>query len=133
MPDSLDAWEVRRADLLEQIRHLGDFRPGSVTATSGRCGTPTCHCHQPHAAGHGPNFRLTFKVNGKTVTESFPTEAARRKAERETSEYRKWQQLSREFVEVNAGICRLRPLPEQAQTPQEKKRRTRSSKKSRTK
>lgn len=133
MPDSLDTLEVRRADLLEQIRHLRDFRPGSVTVTSGRCGTPTCHCHLPHDKGHGPNFRLTFKVNGKTITESFPTEAARRKAERETGEYRKWQQLSREFVEVNAAICRLRPLPEQEPAPLEKKQPKRSSEKSRMK
>jgi hypothetical protein len=132
MPDSLDALELRRADLVEQIRHLGDFRPGSITTTSGRCGTTTCHCHQPHDPGHGPNFRLTFKPDGKTVTVSFPSEAARRKAERETREYRHWQQLSREFVNVNAAICRLRPLPEPEQTPQEKERRRRSNGKSRT-
>lgn len=126
MPLSLDSLQDRRAAALEQIRQLGDFRPGSITATTGRCGNPTCHCHEPNAAGHGPNFRLTYNVQGKTVTESFPTEAARRKAERETAEYRKWQQWSREFVEVNTWICQLRPVPEPEQSPQEKKRRKRS-------
>jgi hypothetical protein len=132
MPDSLTASETQRAALLRQISQLEDFRPGSITTTTGRCGNPRCHCHQPKDPGHGPNFRLTYKVQGKTVTESFPGAAARWKAEREIAEYRKWQQLSREFVEVNASLCRLRPVPpEEAEgAPQEKKRKRRSSRRS---
>jgi hypothetical protein len=132
MPDSVTALETQRAALLRQVNQLDDFRPGSITTTTGRCGNPRCHCHQPKDPGHGPNFRLTYKAHGRTVTESFPGAAARRKAEREIAEYRKWQQLSREFVEVNASICRLRPAPteEEEGTPQENKRKRRSSKRS---
>lgn len=132
MPDSLTALEPQRDALLRQINQLEDFRPGSITTTTGRCGNPRCHCHQPKDPGHGPNFRLTYKAHGKTFTESFPSAAARRKAEREIEEYRKWQQLSRKFVEVSTSICRLRPAPteEEAGTPQEKKRKRRSSKRS---
>ena len=68
-------------------------------------------CHRPRDPGHGPNLRLTYKWRGKTVTESLPTPAAVRKAEREVAEFRRFQQLSREFVEVNeksAGCARLR-------------------------
>src|SRR5580658_3936263 len=36
-------------------------------------------CQQAGDAGHGPNFRLTFKAHGKTVTQSFAGLAARRK------------------------------------------------------
>lgn len=132
MPDSLTALETQRDALLRQINQLKDFRPGSITTTTGRCGNPRCHCHRPQDPGHGPNFRLTYKAQAKTVTESFPTAAAQRKAEREIEEYRRWQQLSRGFVEVKASICRLRPVPttEEAGTPQEKKRKRRSSKRS---
>lgn len=132
MPDSLAALETQRAALLRQINQLQDFRPGSITTTTGRCGNPRCHCHQPKDPGHGPNFRLTYKVQGKTVTESFPTVAAQRKAEREIGQYRKWQQLGRGLVEVNASICRLRPVPteEEEGTAQEKERKRRSSKRS---
>ena len=126
---SLKALESRRTTLVEQICQLGDFRPGSITATTGRCGNPRCHCHRPGEAGHGPNYRLTFRDHGKTVTESFPKETARRKAQHEIDEFRRWQQLSREFVEVNTRICQLRPV-EESLTPQEKKRPKRSSKKS---
>jgi hypothetical protein len=120
VPDSLAALESQRAALLRKISQLSDFRPGSVTTTTGRCGNPRCHCHRPQNPGHGPNFRLTYKEKGKTVTESFASPAARRKTEHEIEEYRRWQQLSREFVEVNASLCRLRPAQEQELTPEKK-------------
>ena len=72
MPDSLLELEKRRSEVLAEISALGDFRRGSISATGGRCGTPNCHCHKPDDPGHGPNLRLTYKVEGKTVTESFP-------------------------------------------------------------
>lgn len=128
--DSLPALEDQKAALLQKIAQLGDFRSGSVTATTGRCGNPRCHCHRPQDPGHGPNFRLTYKEKGKTVTESFASPAARRKTEREIEEYRRWQELSREFVEVNARLCHLRSAEEPALTPEKKKLRKPSSRKS---
>lgn len=132
MSDSLLDLEKRRSDVLTEISKLGDFRPGSISATSGRCGNRNCHCHQPDDPGHGPNFRLTYKVNGKTVTESFPTPAAQRKAEREVATFRTYQELNRTLIETNEKICRARPI-EDTLTPQEKKRRKRSGRKSKGK
>ena len=131
-PEPLQALEQRRASLAAQIAALGDLRSGSVTATTGRCGKPNCRCHQPNDPGHGPNLRLTYKVNGKTVTVSMPDQAAIRKAEREIAEFRKLQDLHKEFVEVNAQICRLRPAPAETGTEslQEKKLPTPSTGKS---
>ena len=97
MPDSLSDLEQRRELLAQRIAELGDLRPGSITGTSGRCGKPECHCHQPGQPGHGPNFRLTYKVEGQTVSESLPTPAAIRKAEQEVAEFRKFQKLSQEL------------------------------------
>jgi len=128
MPQSLNDLEKRRTELAAEIAALGDFRPGSITTTTGRCGNPNCHCHQPGQSAHGPHYRLTYKVDGRTVTESFPTPAAQRKAEREVAEFRRYQELSRAFVETNETICRARPV-EDTLSAQEKKRRKSSSKK----
>jgi hypothetical protein len=130
MPDSLAELERRRAAIAHQISQLGDLRPGSITATSGRCGKPSCRCHQAGQPVHGPNLRLTYKSGAKTVSESLPGFAAARKAEHEIAEFRNFQRLGHEFVEVNAGICRLRPVEEQALDAQEKKRPKRSKTKS---
>jgi hypothetical protein len=111
-----------------QLARLGDLRPGSVTGIMRRCGKPTCHCAQQEDPGHGPTLRLTYKVRGQTISEALPTPSAVRKAEQEIAEFRKYQQLSRAFVEVNEKICRLRPLEETAAV-QEKKRQRRTGRK----
>ena len=126
MPESLAALEQRRSALLSQILELGDFRSGSITPTAGRCGKPTCRCHQPGQLGHGPNFRLTKKLSGKTVSETFPSPAALRKAQLEVETFHRFRDLSRQLLEVNERICRLRPV-EEGLTAQERKRPKRSS------
>ena len=132
MPDPLAGLEQRRSGILTQILELGDFRSGSITAITGRCGKPNCHCHQPNQAGHGPNFRLTRKVDGKTISQSFSSAAELRKAQREVAAFHRFRQLSQELLEVNERICRARPV-EDTLSPVEKKRRKRSAKKSRAK
>lgn len=129
MPDSLAQLEEQRSQILREISHLGDFRSGSVTTIRGRCGKPTCHCHRPNHPGHGPHVRLTRKEEGKTVSETFPTPAALRKAEREVAAFHRFRALSQELLQVNEQICRLRPVEEML-TGEEKKRRLRSNKRS---
>jgi hypothetical protein len=111
---------------------MGDFRSGSITTISGRCGKPNCRCHLPNQPGHGPNFRLTRKVDGKTVSETFSTAAGLRKAQREVEAYHRFRQLSQALLEVNESICRTRPM-EDSVSPKEKKRPKRSVRKSRAK
>ncbi len=132
MPDSLADLEQQRAAVLRQISELEDFRAGSITGTGGRCGNPGCHCRLPDDPGHRPHPRLTYKVSGKTVTESFATAALQRKAEREIEAFRRYRQLERSFVEVNERICRARPVKD-ALTAEEKKRPRRSMPRSRAK
>jgi len=133
MSESLSQFQQQRSDLLDQFSRLGDFRPGCVTGLVRRCGKPTCHCARPDDPGHGPTLRLTYKSGGKTITEALPSPAAVRKAEQEIAEFRKYQELSRAFVEVNEKVCHLRPVEEEAPSAQEKKRPRRSSGKSRAK
>jgi len=128
MPDSLPQLESRRTDLLRQFARLGDLRSGSISNTSGRCGKPNCRCHRPGEPAHGPNPRLTYKVQGKTISESLPTPAAQKKAQREIAEFRRFEQLVRDFLAVNARICQARSAEEQP-VSQEKKRLRRPAKK----
>jgi len=132
LPDPIASLEQQRSSILSQILELGDFRSGSITAIKGRCGKPSCHCHQPGQPSHGPNFRLTRKVEGKTLSESFASAAELRKAQREVEAFHRFRQLSQQLLEVNERICRVRPL-EDTLSPEEKKRPKRSVKKSRAK
>ena len=131
MLQSLTALEAKRSDILQQFMELGDLRPGSISAVVRRCGKPNCHCAKPNDAGHDPQLRLTRKVDGKTVAESFPSPAAFHKAQAEVHEYQRLQNLCAELVEVNEKICRLRPFQPEKWSAEEKKRLLRSIKKSR--
>lgn len=129
MHDSLATLEQQRSGILNRILNLGDFRSGSITSITGSCGKPNCRCHQPGQPGHGPNSRLTRKVNGKTVSETFSSPAELRKAQGEVEAFHRFRELSAELLEVNERICRARPVADSL-TPQEKKRPKRSGRKS---
>jgi hypothetical protein len=129
MPQSVADLEQRRAKLIAEMSYLHDLRPGCITGIIRRCGKPTCHCAKAGDPGHGPTLRLTYKAEGKTISEALPTSAAVRKVEREISEFRRYQQISRDFIDVNERICQLRAV-EESLTPQEKKRPKRSVRKS---
>ena len=130
MLDPLSTLIDERASLLRQFSGLGDFQPGSISSPTRKCGKPSCHCAQPKDPGHGPHYQLTQKVDGKTVTQNLSSPAAIRKAETEVAEYRKFQGLTDDLVEVSRKICRLRPVEQAEQTAQEKKRPKRSSRRS---
>src|ERR1035441_6288601 len=132
MPNSLPELEAERSKLLRQFTTLGALRPGSICAAPRRCGKPTCHCAKPNDPGHDPQIRLTRKIDGKTVAESFPSPAAWRKAQSEIDEHHRFQQLSTELISVNEKICKHRPLESESSTwtPEEKKRLLRSLKRS---
>src|ERR1700682_6045177 len=129
MKDPLPALVDVRSTLFQQISELGDFQPGSITSAFRRCGNPHCHCAKPNDPGHGPHFQLTQKVEGKTVTQNLPSPAAVGKAESQIAEYRRFQTLTGELVDVNRKICRLRPVEQTVPTLQEKKRGRQSNKK----
>lgn len=135
MPDSLSALEAQRTRRLQEFLNLGDLRPGSITATRRLGGKPTCHCARPNDPGHDPQFRLTRKVKGKTVNESFPSPAAWRKAQPEVAEFHRLQELTDELIVLNQEICELRPVEQESGgwTAQEKKRRLLSIQRSRRK
>ena len=126
LPESLADLEVARTKLLRQFLSLSDLRAGSITASVRRCGKPTCHCAKPNDPGHDPQFRLTRKVKGKTVNESFATPAALRKAQREVAEFQRWQQLGQQLLALNQKICALRPVAEESSgwTPHGRRART---------
>src|SRR5438552_10776980 len=105
MTAALTKLESDRSKLLEEFLRLGDLRPGSITAVVRRCGKPSCHCAKPNDPGHDPQFRLTRRVSGKTVTETFPNPTALRKAQQEVAEFHRFQQLNEKLVRMNETIC----------------------------
>src|SRR5437660_1064712 len=108
MPDDLATLEAQRSKLLEEFLRLSDLRPGSITAVTRRCGKPSCHCAKHNDPGHDPQFRLTRRVSGRTVTETFPNPTALRKAQQEVAEFHRFQKLSQDLVALNVTSVSVR-------------------------
>jgi len=58
-------------------------------------------CAKHNDPGHDPQFRLTRRVSGKTVTESFPNPTALRKAQQDVAEFHRFRKLSQKLLAVN--------------------------------
>ena len=123
MAPTLAELEDQRDGLLQQFSTLGDFRPGSVSAIPRRCGKPGCRCAKADGEGH-PQFRLLRKENGKSVSESFASPSALRRAAAQVQEYHRFRDLIAQLTEINERICRLRPAePDQTGWSEAEKKR----------
>lgn len=104
MAQSLDDLQRERSRLQVALTQIGDLRPGSLVERFRKCGKPSCHCAKPDSPGHGPSYSLTREVEGKTVTKIIPPPAVEQ-TQRQIAEYKRFRDLTREFVEVSDKVC----------------------------
>lgn len=97
--------QVRRKDLIKQMRKLGPWVEGTLVCVQRICGTSGCACHR-----NGPKHPATFitgKDRGKTICLYIP-----RKLEDQTREwsrnYKMLKGLIRALSDVQKQIIRLR-------------------------
>lgn len=104
------AWlERRRAELFALMSQAGDFRRGALNAVWRKCGKPNCACAAPGHPGHGPQWNLTRKVEGRTRAVHLKPGPELEKARREVAEYERFRGLVGQVTEVNEAICQARP------------------------
>ena len=105
--ESLQELESKRHRLQNEIASLPDMRQGSLMKIQRRCGKSNCHCAQDGDPGHRPAFILTRRDQGKTVTRSIPASKVDT-AREQLGVFQRYQDLSRELVEVSIQICDLK-------------------------
>jgi hypothetical protein len=110
-PPDLSDLEERRSRLHAELAHVGDFRPGTLSAVMRRCGKPACACAGPDHPGHGPQHILTKKVDGKTVAVHLRPGPELDKVAREVANHKRFKEIVGEIVEVSEAICGARPAP----------------------
>jgi hypothetical protein len=102
--------ERRRAELYRELSQVGDFRPGSLNEVRRKCGKPNCACAAPDHPGHGPQYNLTRRVEGRTRTRHLRPGPELDKARREVAKYQRFRDLVGQVTEVNEAICDGRPV-----------------------
>jgi hypothetical protein len=75
-----------------------------------KCGKPNCACAAPGHPGHGPQYNLTRKVDGRTRARHLRPGPELDKARREVAEYQRFRDLVGQVTEVNEAICDARPV-----------------------
>ena len=111
----LEGLEAERSRLYQDLSRVGDLRRGSIMVNNRRCGKPNCACANPEHPGHGPQYRLTTKVGGKTHVINIKPGPQLRKIEQEVANHQRFRELSKRIIEVNEEICELRPIPPEEQ------------------
>ena len=108
-PDELAELERRREELYQELSRVGDFRPGSLNEVRRKCGKPNCACAVPGHPGHGPQYNLTRRVEGRTRARHLRPGPELEKARREVAEYQRFRDLVGQVTEVSEAICDTRP------------------------
>jgi hypothetical protein len=89
--------EQRR--IAAELARIGFVLPGSLLTAEIRCGKPTCRCRATPPVLHGPYWRWTRKVAGKTVTVRLTDEQAR--------DYQPWIDNARHLRDLTRRLERI--------------------------
>ena len=116
MDDDLDQLESERARLYQELSKIGDLRRGSLETRYRRCGKSGCACASPNHPGHGPQYLLMNKLDGKSVCKNIHPGSELDKVEQEIANYHQFKNLSKNIIEVNERICDLKDVELPADT-----------------
>jgi Family of unknown function (DUF6788) len=73
-PKPLQELQREHRRLLREILSLGPVLKGSVSPTYTTCGKPNCHCQDHPPRLHGPYWRWSTSVDGKTLSRKLDEE-----------------------------------------------------------
>jgi hypothetical protein len=106
----LEELEVERRRLYEDLSQIGDFRRGTIAQNYRRCGKSNCCCGEADHPGHGPQYLLMTKVEGRSRAQNLRAGAELDKTRREVENQRRFRDLVQQIVAVNERICAGRPI-----------------------
>ncbi len=106
----LEELEAERRRLYEELAQIGDFRRGTIAENYRRCGKSNCCCGAADHPGHGPQYLLMTKVEGRSRAQNLRAGAELDKTRREVENQRRFRHLVQQIVVVNERICAGRPI-----------------------
>lgn len=112
MPETLEALERHRTKLYEQLKTVGDFRPGTISVNFRKCGKNNCACAGKGHPGHGPQYLWNTTQRGQSRAQNLRMGPVLEKVRKELAAHKIFLGLCQQLVEVNEKICQLRPVQE---------------------
>ena len=129
MNNELKKLEARRREILKGLGKIGDMHRGTVYSQYRKCGKD-CRCQKEGHPGHGPYFLLTYKEGKKTRAIALNSREKIEKAKREVENFRRFQELIKEYIGVSEAISHVRPVAVESEEDAGKKNSARRSKRS---
>jgi len=108
MPFKLEHLQAEREQLYRALAQVDDFRRGSINSNYRKCGKSTCACAQPDHAGHGPQYLLTMKDDGKSRARNLRQGLELETVQQEVANHQKFKELIKEIIRVNEQICDIK-------------------------
>jgi len=112
LKETVEDLEEQRQQLDRQIAEVGDFRRGIISTNYRKCGKPNCACARRGHTGHGPQYLWNTTVGGKSRAANLRLGPELEKVQQEIDNYHRFVELTKELVDVNEKICKLRPARE---------------------
>ena len=106
----IEQLEQTQERLYEELRSLGDFRRGTVSANYRKCGKSNCACVSSEHPGHGPQYLWNATIEGKSRARNLRLGPELDKVQGEVNRYGTFLRLVHELVEVSEALCDLRPV-----------------------
>jgi len=106
----LEELEAERRRLYAELAQVSDFRRGTIAENYRKCGKPNCCCGESDHPGHGPQYLLMTKVEGRSRAQNLRVGAELEKTRREIENQRRFRDLVHKIVAVNERICAARPI-----------------------
>jgi hypothetical protein len=123
--DKLEAMEARRKAIIKELAAITRMRRGSVVEqyyeVKRRDGT---------VARQGPYYLYSYKEGGKTVSRRLTGPGEAERCREEIGQFRRFERLSAELIEVSQGLCDLTPAAAVPDDPKKKLRRPSGKKRS---
>lgn len=129
MDRNLKKFEVRKRQILRGLGKIGDMHRGTVYSQYRKCGK-SCRCQEEGHPGHGPYFLLTYKDGKETRAIALNSKEKVEKAKREVENFRRFQELIKEYIAVSEAISHVRPVAVEREEDEGKKNSARKSKRS---
>lgn len=108
MSVNLKGLETKRAELYRELSEVGDLRRGSIAENYRRCGKSGCACNRSDHPGHGPQYLLMRKEEGRSVSRNLHAGKELEIVGQQVANHARFRQLMQEIVQVNEQICEAR-------------------------
>lgn len=107
MTESIRSLDQQRRTLFRKLGKIGNFRRGSISVNYRKCGKKNCACAKEGNPGHGPQFLWSTTIKGKSYTKQLKVGPVLQKYVEENENYRTFQRLCEEIIQVSEKISDL--------------------------